>query len=331
MSGQVDSAKQMKIACIGEVMVELVAKPDGAAQIGVAGDTYNTAVYLKKLSTQQASSQPALDISYVTALGTDLFSQRITAEIERHGLGSTHIDYRDAEMPGLYAIDTDDKGERSFSYWRSQAAARSLFQEPCNVSLSSLMSFDVIYLSGITMAILWPETRDRLMAFLSDFRAAGGKVAFDSNYRPRLWEDAETARKITMAMWALADIALPSLDDEMALFDDKSEADVLARLHKAGVRYGALKRGAEGPLALNGESLNDEANGEAGEAVYAAVTNITDTTAAGDSFNAGFLYGYATTGAIEDALQIGHALAAEVIQSSGAIVDSAIETMKRNP
>ena len=296
----------IKIACIGEVMIELIARKGGHAVLGVAGDTYNTAVYLQKIQKTEA-----YDITYITALGTDIFSQRIVAEIERHGLRADHIEYRDGQMPGLYAIDTDPDGERSFSYWRGQSAARSLFLAPCTITLDLLHSFDVIYISGITMAILIPETRTPLIAALKAFRNQGGRLVFDSNYRPRLWEDEATAREITMAMWAITDIALPSLDDEMVLFKEKTEQDVAQRLMKAGVSCGALKRGAQGPLALGGEVL----------ATFPTVTHIVDTTAAGDSFNAGFLSSYIIDGKLSDALQHGHLLASKVIQSSGAIVD----------
>ena len=296
-----------KIACIGEVMIELVARKDRQATIGVAGDTYNTAVYISKLA-----STSSVNITYVTALGTDQFSKRILNEITRHGILSDHIEYRSTHMPGLYAIDTDENGERSFSYWRGQSAARTLFQEPCEVTFDRLEAFDLIYVSGITMAILPPETRWALIDFLTEYRKLGGKFAFDSNYRPRLWEAVETARETTMAMWSITDIALPSLDDEMELFEENTQEDVLKRLRNIGVKYGALKRGINGPYAL------DET---ASPVAFEKITNMVDTTAAGDSFNAGFLYQYAIGNRIEDALLTGHELASKVIQQSGAIIE----------
>ena len=299
-------SKQIKIACVGEVMIELITRQNGQAGIGVAGDTYNTAVYLKKLS-----NKADIDISYITAVGTDKFSDRIFSEIQHYGLQIDLIEKRSHLMPGLYAIDTDEFGERNFSYWRGQSAAKTLFQEPCKVGLTSLLSFDLIYISGISMAILPVETRVRLIEFLSQYRKQGGKLANDSNYRPRLWEDIETARNINMKMWSLADIALPSLDDEILLFEDKDEASIIDRLKKAGVVFGALKRGEKGPLSI-GEPL--------ASTTFEKITKVVDTTAAGDSFNAGFLYQYARGGTLKDAMECGHNLASKVIQSSGAII-----------
>lgn len=302
-------SEPVKIACLGEVMIELIAKENGQAAIGVAGDTYNTAVYMSKLA-----SASDLQITYITALGRDKFSERITSAIDHYDINLNYIEYRADQMPGLYAIETDADGERSFSYWRGQSAAKTLFQEPCKIKLQSLLEFDLIYISGISMAILPPETRASLIDTLKQFRQYGGKLAFDSNYRPRLWESVQTARDVTMAMWAITDIALPSIDDEMLLFGDKNQDDVTTRIMNAGVTYGALKRGADGPFALGNRE---------NKMTFEKVTNIIDTTAAGDSFNAGFLYQYAIGSSLEDAMQAGHSLASKVIQAHGAILDIA--------
>ena len=299
--------KPIKIACIGEVMIELIALDNGTATLGVAGDTFNTAVYIGR-----AGKPSDMTVTYVTALGTDLFSERIVSEINRHGMHSDHIEYRDTQLPGLYAIDTDEYGERSFTYWRGESAARSLFQEPCKIRPDALLAFDLIYISGISMAILPPATRAMLIDFLKTYRHAGGKLAFDSNYRPRLWENTETAREITMSMWSITDIALPSLDDEMLLFADTDENQVLQRLANAGISCGALKRGINGPKAIGEDT---------GKISFPKVTNIIDTTAAGDSFNAGFLSSYMINGELSDAMKNGHQLASKVIQSRGAIIE----------
>lgn len=295
------------IACIGEVMVELAIQNGNQAIIGTAGDTYNTAVYLKKLD-----HNAELKVDYITALGSDAFSDRILMELKTHNIGSEFITIRDGMMPGLYAISTDEKGERSFSYWRGQAAARTLISAPSNVTIENLSTFDIVYLSGISMAILPPDARKKIIERIKEFRNRGGKLAFDSNYRPRLWEDLETARNCMMDMWAITDIALPSIDDEMELFDDQSEKQVLDRLSNAGVGFGALKRGAMGPKTI-GEDI--------GEIDFKPITKVVDTTAAGDSFNAGFLYTYATHNDMKQALIAGHELASKVVQSSGAIIN----------
>ena len=300
-------SKPIKIACLGEVMLELVAGAGADATLGVAGDTFNTAVYLRRLLRSEYA-----EIFYVTALGNDPFSNRILSQIVAHRLSTEFVERRPDHMPGLYAIETNEQGERSFSYWRGQSAARTLFQKPCRVDLEMLSAFDIIYLSGISMAILPPEIRTRLIEFLTEFRKQGGKFVYDSNHRPRLWESKSAAQEINMKMWSIADIALPSIDDEMDLFDDMNEEMVTKRLIGAGVKFGALKRGVFGPRPFGAIS---------GPIEFSPIESVVDTTAAGDSFNAGFLAGYLESGKLDDALMKGHNLAAKVIQAPGAIVD----------
>ena len=295
-----------KIACIGEVMIELIAGQDGSARVGVAGDTYNTAVYLAR-----ALRGSDVSVSYITALGTDPYSDRIHNAIQSHGLDTTFVERRAGQMPGLYAIDTDADGERSFSYWRSAAAARQLFSPGGSVSFDDLNGFDMVLLTGISMAILPPAVRAEVIAWAEQFSAAGGTVVYDSNHRPQLWENTQTARDINTAMWQRADIALPSADDEQALFGDATLDAVAARLNALGATNGAMKRGAEGPLDLSGAHVFS---------VPTEPINVVDTTAAGDSFNAGYLAAIALGQSEQQAMEAGHRLAAKVIAAPGAII-----------
>ncbi|WP_171207956.1 MULTISPECIES: sugar kinase [unclassified Ruegeria] len=298
-----------RIACIGEVMIELIAGKDGQAALGIAGDTFNTAVYLARQFRGTEAT-----VSYVTALGTDPYSDRILAAMHSHGLNTDCVERRADQMPGLYAIETDDAGERSFYYWRSASAARSLFQTPCELTLESLNQFDLVLLTGISMAILPQHIRDQIIAWIDRFRAAGGTVVYDSNYRPRLWESTQVAQRVNTAMWARADIALPSVDDEMAMFGDAGPNEVLQRLTANGVTRGTLKRGAEGPLDL---ASGDTPSG------LPHVDKVVDSTAAGDSFNAGYIAAIIQGQSDLEAAKAGHNLASQVIQYPGAIIPEA--------
>ncbi|SHI58583.1 sugar kinase [Wenxinia saemankumensis] len=295
-----------RIACIGEAMIELV--PEGAerARLGVAGDTLNVAVYLARLLRGTGWS-----VDYMTALGTDAFSDRIAGAVAAHGIGTGAIERRPDKGPGLYAISTDAAGERSFTYWRSDSAARTLFAAPGQVGLDRLAGYDLVLLSGISLAILPAERRAALTRALAGARQGGTRIAYDSNHRPRLWESAAAARDANDAVWAVTDIALPSLDDERAIHADADEAAVLARLRARGLTEGALKRGAAGPVALDPDVV-------AGP--FAPAPSVVDTTAAGDSFDAGFLAARLTGSRTEEAMAAGHALASRVVGISGAIL-----------
>ena len=298
-----------KIACVGEVMIELAAAQDGTAKLGVAGDTYNTAVYLAR-----DLRRAGISVSYVTALGCDSYSDRIIAAMSARGIDAGHTERRPGMMPGLYAIDTDERGERSFSYWRSDSAARTLFSEPCEFGFEVLEQFDMVLLSGITMAILPSEVRSNLIRHLRAFSRSGGTFVYDSNFRPALWESVEAARQVSRELWQIADIALPSLDDEIELFGEAGEADVIRRLRAVGVERGALKRGSLGPRNLSGPQPS---------APLGPVKKVVDSTAAGDSFNAGYLGAVAQGHGDDAALAAGHALASHVVGFRGAIVPEA--------
>lgn len=290
----------MKIAAIGEAMIELSLSGDTAA-VGVAGDSLNTAIYLKR-------SAPTLQVDYITRLGTDAFSDRIASFIGDQGIGTDHLVRDPAGTPGLYAITTDEAGERSFTYWRDSAAARLTFITDTGPDFMALARYDVIYLSGISMAILSSSVRSALLRFLQAFRQSGGIVCFDSNYRPRLWSDPETARTLNTAMWALTDIALPSIDDEQALTGESAET-VTARFQSMN-RTGALKRGPLGPLCLKTGATYD----------FPQALKVVDTTAAGDSFNGGYLAASLMGASQANALRAGHDLAMRVIGHKGAIL-----------
>ena len=298
-----------KIACLGEVMIELIPEDNHQALINVAGDTYNTAVYLRRLL-----KDPGITVSYLTALGTDTFSKTIEQHLDQNNLDRTYIEKRRDRFPGIYAIETNEAGERSFSYWRSDSAARTMFEDSITLTFEALMDFDLIFLSGITLAILPPAIRSRLMETLKDFRAKGGLVAYDSNHRPRLWDHKETAQFANMIMWENTDLALPSIDDELLLFEEETESQVLERLASAGIAFGTIKRGSEGPLNLANISE---------EVTYPIVTNVIDTTAAGDSFNAGVLAALIQGSNLSTALMAGHSLSSQVIQVKGAIMPEA--------
>lgn len=290
----------MKVAAIGEAMIELSIDGDSAS-VGVAGDTLNTAIYLKRCA-------PDLHVDYVTRLGVEPFSNKIADFIAAQGVGTAAIERDPDGTPGLYAITTDAEGERSFTYWRDAAAARSVFMGDDAPDFSGLAGYDVLYLSGISLAILPHATRLALIEWLAEFRGGGGRVVYDSNYRPRLWEDAATARAVNAQLWALSDIALPSIDDEQAMTGETGE-EVAQRFVATG-RTGALKRGPVGPLCLQ--------TGTSGQ--YAAATRVVDTTAAGDSFNGAYLGAVLTGQDQATALRAGHDLAARVIGHKGAIL-----------
>lgn len=297
-----------RIACIGECMVELAHLGETTLQMAFGGDTSNTAVYLARLTRGLD-----VDVDYVTALGDDAYSEAMLGFWRDEGVGTGLVARLQGRLPGLYTIRTDKRGERSFTYWRGQAAVRDLLRDGRDAKLTSALSgFDLVYLSGITLSVLDQEQRTALLAILDGVRRAGGKVAFDGNFRPAGWPDLEEARGWFRQVLSRTDVALPTFDDERALFGDDGPDAVAVRLHGQGVAAVAVKLGAEGCF------LSTEEGAET--ILTQPVEPVIDSTAAGDSFNAGYLAGRLFGRSPEECARLGHRLAGQVVRHPGAII-----------
>lgn len=299
-----------KIAVIGECMIELSQKGAEVSR-GFGGDTLNTSVYIAR----QVDATD-LEVHYVTALGEDNFSQQMLDAWQQENVHTELTQRLEHRLPGLYYIETDSTGERTFYYWRNEAAARFwLESEQAQAICAELAQFDYLYLSGISLAILNAASREKLMALLTQCRANGCKVIFDNNYRPRLWASREETQQVYQQMLACTDIAFLTLDDEDLLWGEKPVEEVIHRTQAAGVREVVIKRGADSCLvAIQGESMIEV------PAVKLPKEKVIDTTAAGDSFSAGYLAVRLTGGSAEEAAKRGHLTASTVIQYRGAII-----------
>ncbi|MGA0541948.1 sugar kinase [Neotabrizicola sp. VNH66] len=286
---------------IGEAMIELSEEAPLWA-MNVAGDTLNTAWHFRALAGDAAQ------VAYLTRLGTDPFSDRIATFIAAAGIGTGFLQRDPDRGPGLYAISLT-KGERSFTYWRETSAAKLLAED--SAALDRALGWaDQIYFSGITLAILSPAARDRLFAALTDARGGTRRIIFDPNLRPRLWEDAATMRATVMRAAALSDVVLPSFDDEAAWFGDTDLA-ACAR------RYGA-EAGREVVVKNGGRNVLVAMDGQLTEVPLTPVEPV-DTSGAGDSFNAGWLFARLSSADAGTCTAAAHALASQVIGRKGAL------------
>lgn len=293
----------MKIVLIGEAMLELVRR-GGSWQLGYGGDTLNTAIHLARLGH---------DVAYLTALGSDPFSADLLHRWREEGLDTSLVMRHPDSTTGLYAINTDASGERSFAYWRDTSAARAMFSLPeADTVLDRAVSADLIVFSLITLAILPPQARERLFALARAVRTRGGKVAFDGNYRPALWTNPADACMARDQAIALANIGLPTLEDETTLSSGAlPDAAVVARhWQQLGCSETIVKLGALGCRLADGTTVPPE-----------TVLTPVDTSGAGDAFNAGYLSARLNGEPPMAAAKVGHALAGWTVMRPGAIPD----------
>ena len=291
-------------AAIGECMIELSDVGDGLWRQGFAGDTFNAAFYARAILPRGDR------VAYLTALGDDSFSDRMYRFIAASGILTDRIRNIPGKCPGLYAI-TLNEGERSFTYWRGESAARQLADDPEWLA-TALRSSRLLYFSGITLAILSPERRRLFIEALATARRAGAKIVFDPNQRPALWPDPDAARQATETAARVADIALPTFGDEAALFGDADPDAVAARFASYGVPEIAVKDGPRPCLVYAQDMRNWVAPPDSG--------NVVDTTGAGDSFGGAYVAARLMNVPPLDAARVGHAVATRVIGVKGALV-----------
>ncbi|AZO42904.1 sugar kinase [Mesorhizobium sp. M7D.F.Ca.US.005.01.1.1] len=290
------------VASIGECMLELSGQTGPNWRMGFAGDTFNTLWALHALSTERPAT-------YVSAFGDDPFSQGQIGFLAENGIGIGSSPVIAGARPGLYAI-TLTGAERSFTYWRSDAAARQLASDPAALA-KNLENQALVYFSGITLAILDDAARATLLAAVAKARSAGSLVAFDPNYRPRLWRHREDAQAAIVEALAVTDIALPTFPDEQMLFGDATPQATAERLAQF-VGEVVVKNG-EAP-ALVAHQL-----GTLREVPAIHVAAPADTTGAGDSFNGGYLAARLAGHDPLEAARRAHRVAAAVVQVRGAL------------
>jgi 2-dehydro-3-deoxygluconokinase len=286
-------------------MIEMARGNDGRFGMACGGDTFNTAIYL---------ARAGIEVSYATALGDDPYSETIVSMAAAEGVKTDLILRVPGRLPGLYMIETDAKGERRFRYWRGEAPARELFELPdWNRVAEALMTARLIYFSGVTLSLYSNAGLGRLLAIIEMARQQGAKVAFDGNFRPHGWKgDLPRTRTVFMEALKRVDIALPTFDDEAVLWGDPSPEATVERMQAFGIGEIVVKNGPNSALVAAG--------GRQEHIPVPEVVEPVDTTAAGDTFNAGYMAARLSGENPAVAAAAGHRLAAQKVRYRGAIM-----------
>lgn len=291
---------------IGECMMELSGEGNSYAR-AFAGDTYNCAVYAKRRHED-------IDVQILTAIGSDPVSQAMVAQWDRDHIGHSLVMTSESAHPGIYAISTDDDGERSFTYWRRDSAATEFMSLMSEDTRRGIGQFDWIFFSGITLAILSDEDKAAFIDLIAACREQGKTIAFDPNYRAVLWRNTDHATRWLTEAYRLTDVALPGLADHNEIFGHRSSEDVRAFLQDLRIGEIVLKADTAGIYGyLRGQ-----------DPVHLATTaerNPKDTTGAGDSFAGTYLAERLVGVSMPDAIRSAIRMARLVVQHHGAIID----------
>lgn len=277
---------------------------------GFAGDVFNTGIYIKRCLEHQAN------VSFISAIGQDQLSDQFSKLMAQESLDDALLYRSNSEKMGLYLINVDDQGERSFTYWRDKSAAKNIMNFiQAEESLERFSAIDSLFFSGISIAILSEDDLFIFWKFIASLKTAGVNIIFDPNYRPTLWQSKDNARKAFNIAFTLSDVVLPGVEDHIALYGATSAEDVADYLEALGVEEIVIKNGPESIL------ISEKGNRATIDIIPAQ--KVVDTTSAGDAFNGGYLSARVIGRSIEEAALFAANVAKCVIQHKGAIVNKA--------
>lgn len=288
------------LVSLGECLVELNRRDDGAWESAFAGDTFNTLFYAARLG---------LRTGFISAVGNDLFTPMILSGIEREGIDTSRLLRSPNRQNGLYFIELDNEREYTFHFWRQHSAAtETLLNHDLNDLLDYISGSRFLLLSGITLAVM--QDRRKLLTLLENVHGAT-TIVFDTNYRARLWESTTHYRERLEETLRLVDIFLPSRSDLHTIYPGASAEEILHHLAGPETTRTVMKAGADGcGIWQNGALTMISPEREA---------NVVDCTGAGDAFNAGFLTGIVRGYDLERACRLAQRTAEHAIGVRGAL------------
>ncbi|WP_226698052.1 sugar kinase [Qipengyuania flava] len=287
----------------GEAMLEYHSH--GGAGLRYGGDTLNTAIHLARAGHE---------VAYVTAVGTDPISDALVEAWAAEGIDTRHVLRHPGRNPGIYAIHLDEEGERSFLYWRDRSAAREMFELPeMDAALAEAQTARLVYFSLISLAVVSEGGRDRLLGLAKERKLSAHPTAYDSNFRPALWSNLDTARAVSKEAMEAATIGLPTNTDERDLWDySENEQAIAARWLSSDQEVVAVKAAEKGcVLGTRG--------GDSPQIIDAERVEVIDSSGAGDAFNGGFLGEWLNGSKLVSCVEAGQALARKTLTHQGAI------------
>jgi 2-dehydro-3-deoxygluconokinase len=255
------------LVALGEPLVEFNQTRGASEEYlhGFGGDTSNCAIAAARLGGR---------VAYVTRVGSDAFGREFLTLWKREGIDVAGVGVDPDAPTGIYFVTHGPNGHE-FSYLRAGSAASRM--RPADLPLEVIRAAKVLHLSGISQAIS-ASACDACFAAMEAAHASGVKVSYDTNLRLKLWP-LPRARAMIRASLALADWALPSLEDAALLFGRDQPEAILDACHADGAPLVVLRCGAKGCVVSDGRRR---------ERIAGHTVNAIDATGAGDCFDGAF-------------------------------------------
>ena len=280
-----------------------------------AGPLKHAPLYEKHAAGSEANviigvSRLGFKTAYQTKLGHDEFSKFILATLKGEGVDVSGIKQIEGKNCGVFFVQRGYPipGRSDVIYYRSDSAARYFSPEDLDSKLIS--NSRILHISGITPA-LSDSCREATMEAIRIARGHSVKISFDTNYRKKLWTEAE-ARPTLIEAARDSDILLTDPDDARILLGKKINDDplnALDELEALGPSTIVYKLGASRGLA-------GLSNGEKATSLPVKVP-LVDSIGAGDAVVAGFLAGYLAGDSLQRSLDIASCCSALTVMRRG--------------
>lgn len=270
------TATQKEITIIGAAILDILAGPVNTnvfqtgsqpmekIRMAFGGDALNEALALNRLGKKA---------ELITKVGKDDAGQRILDHLSANGLSTRHITIEEGLETGINIVLVDQMGERHFLTNPASSLRKINEADICPYldQAADIVSFASIFVS--------PELDlSSMERIFKQIKEKPGRTLVLDMTKPKHGETLHDLKNLL----PYVDYMLPN-QEEIALLTGESDPVKNARLLvNAGVSHAVIKTGKEGCILAYGNSVF--------EIPAYPVSNPVDTTGAGDSFAAGFLW-----------------------------------------
>jgi 2-dehydro-3-deoxygluconokinase len=269
-------------------------------EVKVGGGELNVAV---------AAARLGLKCAWVSALPDNPLGRIVLNKVREQGVDTSYVLFSPKGRQGLYFVEFGASPRASQVLYDRQYSSVSMIK-PADVAWDRILSqAKAFHVSGITPA-LSKSAAETTLAALKSARENGCVVSYDLNYRSKLWTTQE-ANKCQAPLMDYVDLLITTEEDTNKVFGLKGRnyEDTARKLaDKFGFKAVAITlRGDISVLKNTWTSIAFSKGKIYTDKIYDV--EIIDRIGAGDSFSAGFIYGY-LDGGVQKGLQYGNALAA---------------------
>lgn len=290
-----------KIATIGDVNVDLIARIDKMPEIGKQVITQDFQTHGGGCSANFSLScaRLGMDVQLFGKVGDDVFGTYVLVELEDNRVDTKNVLLTDKKTGVTVAMVQGI--ERSFITFRGENATYGI-----NDIDVARINAEIVHLPSY---FLLDSLRNDYVKLIDLLHASGLKVSFDTGWDPRGFTQ-ETVDPL-FEILPKVDVFLPNIDEVRSILGlsnstgPERAAEILLDM---GVKTVAIKMGKDGCWVADQDTL---------EYVPSFNVKVVDTTGAGDNFNAGFVSGYISGKTLGQAALIGSATAALKIGGVG--------------